>query len=54
MKIIRLGLILISLLLIASLILITSKSLEVETIRDVFIAPTLVISLYLIFKKQEK
>jgi len=54
MKIIRIGLILISLLLITSLICITSNSLETETIRDVIIAPALVISLYLIFKKQEK
>ena len=54
MKRIRLGLIFLSVLLIISLVSITNDYLETKTIRDVFIAPCLVISLYLIFKTKKQ
>lgn len=48
MKKIRIGLYVITVLLILSLIIMTYGFFEVETIRDVFISPILIVTIYLI------
>tara|TARA_R110000868_G_scaffold263418_5_gene522039 strand:+ start:365 stop:544 length:180 start_codon:yes stop_codon:yes gene_type:complete len=54
MKVNKSGLIIICILLLVSIILLTSKTFGVETIRDVFITPAFIFSLYLIFKNFKK
>jgi len=57
MKVIKIGVIIINILLIITLVTMGTNKLESETIRDVFISPALIISLYicfLIFKKKTK
>jgi len=57
MKVIKIGVIIINILLIITLVTMGTNKLESETIRDVFISPALIISLYicfLILKKKTK